>query len=132
MDYDFWIRLSALTQQIVRVPEVLAFYRWHHHGQISSVKWRQVFDAWQVRKNFCSEYPELISHLSNEKIYNLINSPVSKQAYDAFWKRDLVSAQNLFRLMFKFKIWQVKDLKYIVSSLLPYILFKRLCDSLDQ
>ena len=132
MDYDFWIRLSAVSQNIVRVPEVLAFYRWHNHGQISSVKWRQVLDAWRVRKDFCSTYPELISYLSNEKIHELINSPVSKQAYDAFWKRDLASAQKLFRIMFKFKIWQVKDLKYIIPSLFPYILFKRLCDLLDK
>ncbi len=131
MDYDFWIRLSAITQNIVLVPEVLAFYRWHQHGQISAVKWRQVLDAWRVRKDFCSAYPELMAHLPNEKIYELVNIPVTKQAYDAFWKQDLVSAQKLFRIMFKFKIWQVKDLRYIVPSFFPYILFKRLCDLLD-
>jgi glycosyltransferase involved in cell wall biosynthesis len=45
MDYDFWLRALALTRRIKRVPEVLAFYRWHHRGQISAVKWRQVLDA---------------------------------------------------------------------------------------
>ena len=132
MDYDFWIRLSAITQNIVLIPEVLAFYRWHNHGQISSVKWRQVLDARRVRKDFCSAYPELVSHISNKKINELINSPVSIHAYDAFWKRDLDSAQKLFRIMFKFHIWQLKDLKYIIPSLFPYIVFKRLCDFVDQ
>jgi hypothetical protein len=121
-----------MTQNIIRVPEVLAFYRWHNYGQISSVKWRQVLDAWRVRKDFCSTYPELISHMPEKKISELINSPVSKQAYDAFWKRDLDSAQKLFRTMFKFNIWQFKDLKYIIPSLFPYSVFKRLCDLLDQ
>ena len=41
MDYDFWLRALAETQNIKRVPEVLAFYRWHNLGQISAVKWRQ-------------------------------------------------------------------------------------------
>lgn len=132
MDYDFWIRLSAVTQNIVRVPEVLAFYRWHNNGQISSVKWRQVLDAWRVRKDFCSTYPEKVSHIPKEKIFELINRPVSRQAYDAFWKRDLDSAQKLFRIMYKFNIWHIKDLKYIIPSLFPYFVFKRLCDFLDQ
>jgi glycosyltransferase involved in cell wall biosynthesis len=132
MDYDFWIRLSAITQNIVKVPEVLAFYRWHNNGQISSVKWRQALDAWQVRKDFCSTYPELLSHIPEKKISELVNTPISKQAYDAFWKRDLNSAQKLFRIMLKFNIWQLKDLKYIIPSLFPYFVFKRLCDLLDQ
>lgn len=132
MDYDFWIRLSAITQNIVQVPEVLAFYRWHNNGQISSVKWRQALDAWQVRKDFCSTYPELLSHIPEKKISELVNTPVSKQAYDAFWKRDLDSAQKLFRTMLKFNIWQLKDLKYIIPSLFPYFVFKRLCELLDQ
>ena len=50
MDYDLWLKIIAVTRKFVRVPEVLAFYRWHGQGQISSVKWRQVLDAWQVRQ----------------------------------------------------------------------------------
>jgi len=124
MDYDFWIRLSAITQNIVLVPEVLAFYRWHDKGQISSIKWRQVLDAWQVRKDFVTANPNLVSHIKPNDLNELVNGQIRKQAYDAFWKRDLVSAQNLFRTMFNESGWKIKDLKYIIPSLLPLPLFK--------
>jgi len=126
MDYDFWIRISAITQNIVIVPEVLAFYRWHNHGQISSIKWRQVLDSWQVRKDFVSQNPQLVSHISPEKLSELVDGYVFTQAYSAFWKRDLVSAQHLFRKIFQSGIWRFKDLKYIVLSFLPNSILNRI------
>ncbi|MCQ8180765.1 glycosyltransferase [Methylomonas sp. SURF-1] len=125
MDYDLWIRISAITRNIVLVPEVLAFYRWHNHGQISSIKWRQVLDGWQVRKDFVMQNPELVAHIPKEKLDELVNGSVLTQAYSAFWKRDLVSSQRLFREIFKSGIWRFKDLKYIALSLLPYSVLSR-------
>lgn len=126
MDYDFWLRLSALSQNIVRVPEVLAFYRWHDQGQISATKWRQVLDARSVRKEFIAANPELVDHLSADTLSRLINEALTRQAYEAFWKRDLVSAQKLFRVILKEGLWKRNDLKYIIPSLLPLSLFQRL------
>ncbi|MBE0470375.1 MAG: glycosyltransferase [Methyloprofundus sp.] len=126
MDYDFWIRLSAITQNIVLVPEVLAFYRWHNHGQISSVKWTQVLNARTVRKNFIQKNPSLVAHISKQELRQLLNSQLSTQAYVAFWKRDLDSAQHLFRAMLRLGYWQIQDLKYIVLSLLPANMFKKI------
>ena len=124
MDYDFWLRISTVTQNITLVPEVLAYYRWHDKGQISSIKWRQVLDAWSVRKEFISANPELVAHLSTDNIDSLLNAPLSRQAYDAFWRRDLDSAQKLFRTILRKNIWKSRDLKYIALSLLPLTLFK--------
>ena len=126
MDYDFWIRLSAITQNIVRVPEVLSFYRWHHHGQMSSVKWRQVLDAWCVRKDFADQHAELIKYLDLSILNELINGPLRKQALEAFWKRDLVSAQKLFRTLLTAGFWQLSDLKYLVPALLPLSIYSEL------
>ena len=126
MDYDFWIRLSAITQNIVLVPEVLAFYRWHHHGQISSVKWRQVLDAWRVRKDFVDQHAELINHLDLSIRHELINAPLRKQAFEAFWKRDLVSAQILFRTLLWNGLWRFCDLKYLMPALLPLSIYSQL------
>ena len=126
MDYDFWIRLSAVTQHIVRVPEVLAFYRWHHHGQISSVKWRQVLDAWRVRKDFAEQYTELIKHLDLTTRNELINGPVHSQALEAFWRRDLVSAQILYRTLLTTDCWRLADLKYLMPALLPLPIYRKL------
>lgn len=132
MDYDFWIRLSAVTQNIVRVPEVLAFYRWHNHGQISSVKWRQVLDAWRVRKDFAAQHAELIKHLGLSTRNELINGPLQKQAREAFWKRDLVSAQKLFRAMLSTGCWQLSDLTYLMPALLPLSIYRRLVSLLEK
>lgn len=126
MDYDFWLRLAAISQRIIRVPEVLAFYRWHDQGQISATKWRQVLDARSVRQEFIATNPSLVAHLSVDTLSGLINEPLTRQAYDAFWKRDLVSAQKLFRAILKENCWNRRDLKYIILSLLPLSLFQRL------
>jgi len=125
MDYDFWIRLSALTQNIVLVPEVLAFYRWHNHGQISSVKWRQVLDAWRVRKDFANQHPELLQHLNFSKRKELINGPLRSQAFEAFWKRDFISAQKLFRTLLSNGFWRLGDLKYLMPALLPLSIYSQ-------
>jgi glycosyltransferase involved in cell wall biosynthesis len=132
MDYDFWIRLSAVTHNIVLVPEVLAFYRWHNHGQISSVKWRQVLDAWRVRKDFVAQNPLLIRHLSAPKIDGLVNGDVLKQAREAFWKRDLVSSQKLYRSILPSGCWRPGDLKYLLPALLPLFIYRRFIELLEK
>jgi len=126
MDYDFWLRLSAISQNIVRAPEVLAFYRWHNKGQISSIKWRQVLDALQVKTDFIAAQSRLIGHLSTAQLNDVTGGFISRQAYDAFWKRDLVSAQHLFRALLRKGYWKKSDLKYILPSLLPPPLFRGL------
>lgn len=132
MDYDFWIRVSAVTQKMVLVPEVLAFYRWHNHGQISSVKWKQVINAHTVRKDFILNNPGLVAHIPKQKLDKLLNEQVEKQAYNAFWKRDLESAQQLFRAMLRLGCWHLKDLKYILLSLFPARIFKKVTFSFDK
>lgn len=132
MDYDFWLRISAVTQNIARVPEVLAFYRWHQQGQISSVKWRQVLDAWRVKKEFIENHPNLLKHISERQQNELTDGYVLKQAYTAFWKRDLLSAQKLFRVCWKLKGIRLRDLKYILLSFLPGPLFQKLIHFADR
>ena len=132
MDYDLWIRISAVTQKITRVPEVLAFYRWHECGQISSVKWKQVLDSWKVRTDFVSKHPDLIAHIPTKNIKDLVDGYLKRQAYDAFWKRDLASAQQLFRAMWRHGNWSGKDLKYLFISMFPAPFFRGMVGILDH
>lgn len=132
MDYDFWIRISAVTQKISRVPEVLAFYRWHQQGQISSVKWRQVLDAWRVKTDFVAQNPHLALNIPKSDIDRLTNGFVLEQAYAAFWKRDLLSAQKLFRACWRFSSNNLKDYQYILLSFLPEFLFQKLISFNDR
>lgn len=126
MDYDFWLRALGLTRRIKRVPEVLAFYRWHHLGQISAVKWRQVLDALDAQQSFIRNNPQLVTHLSSEVLQDLTEGQVLRQAYRAFWKRDLASAQKLFRHSATKLSFGASDLRHVVSALLPLPLYRGL------
>jgi glycosyltransferase involved in cell wall biosynthesis len=131
MDYDLWLRMLAVTFRLVRVPEVLAFYRWHGQGQISAVKWRQALDAWQVRQDFVRDNPEKIAHLPMRSVRDLIDGALLKAAYTAYWKRDLVSAQHLFRKAVERGYWRIRDARYVLPSLLPPTLYRRLIELAD-
>jgi glycosyltransferase involved in cell wall biosynthesis len=126
MDYDIWLRILGKTRKITRVPEVLAYYRWHGSGQISATKWKQVIDAIQVRRDFVNNHPELISHLSEQAIYELVDRRLLKEAYRAYWKSDIPNAQQLFRKALARRVWRPRDLKYLIPSLLPSTIFQRL------
>ncbi len=132
MDYDFWLRALAATRRIKRVPEVLAFYRWHHLGQVSAVKWRQVLDALTAQQDFIRNHSHLVAHLTAERLAELTEGQVLRQAYRAFWKRDLISAQKLFRHVIVKGRYKATDLPYVVSALLPIPLYRLLVYLADR
>ena len=132
MDYDLWLRLYAHTRKIVRVPEVMAFYRWHDKGQISKIKWKQVLDALQVRRDFVAHHPERVSHLPRERVIELSDGFLLREAYRAYWHRNLTDAHKLFRRAFVQGVWKTGDLKYILPALLPGAWFEWLVNKADQ
>jgi glycosyltransferase involved in cell wall biosynthesis len=126
MDYDFWLRTLAVTRNIKRVPEVLAFYRWHHLGQVSAVKWRQVLDALYAQQDFIRHNPDLVAHLPAAQLRDLTEGQVLRQAYRAFWKRDLVSARKLFRHTAAKGTYRRGDLTHVLSAFLPMPVYRGL------
>jgi glycosyltransferase involved in cell wall biosynthesis len=131
MDYDLWIRVFGHTSRIVRVPEVLAFYRWHGK-QISSNAWRQSMDAYRVRLDFADRHPDHVKHIPSARLWELTHGSVLKAAYRAYWSRDLFTAQKLLRQAFYRRIFHIKDLRYILPSLLPLGLFRWLVSIQDK
>lgn len=132
MDYDLWLRIFSVTRKFVRVPEVLAYYRWHDHGQISAVKWRQVIEAWQVRREFVQNHRGLVSHLASAVLRDLIDGSLLRAGYAAYWKRDLVSAQRLFRKVVRRGCWHLRDARYVLPSLLPAGVYRRVIALADH
>lgn len=132
MDYDFWIRMLAVTRRMVRVPRVLAYYRWHGSGQISAIRWRQVLDAWRVRRDFVAANPHLVAHIPRTTLDALVDGVLLRSGYEAFWRRDLDSAQRLFRRALRTGSWQSRDLKYLAASLLPARIFRAIADFADK
>lgn len=131
MDYDLWLRIGV-PNRIERVPRVLAFYRHHADTQITAVRWRQARNVWLVKRHFAKTYPELVKHIPPRKLKELIDGVLLQRGYDAFWKRDLVSAQKIFRMSLNSGHWEVKDLRYLLPALLPEPWFERLVASMDR
>ncbi len=132
MDYDFWLRALTLTRNIVRVPEVLAIYRWHGAGQISAVKSRQVLDALAVQTDFIAAHPTLVAHLPPARLRELTDGRVLDQAYRALWKRDLASAHALFRHCARTGTFGITQLPHVLSGLLPLPAFRWLVGLTDR
>jgi hypothetical protein len=132
MDYDFWLRALALTRNIVRVPEVLAFYRWHDAGQISAIKWRQVLDALSVQQDFVRANPQLVAHVPVHRLRELTEGRVVQQAYGALWKRDLPSAHKLFRHVALARTFGFRDMRHAMSALLPISAYRWLVGHMDR
>ncbi len=126
MDYDLWLRLLARQPRLVRVPDVLAFYRQYPRGQSHIPHWQQVFDAVAVRRDFARYHPELVERLPPARLNELIYDPLLKEAYRCHWRNDTESARRLFRRAFRKADWKTGDLKHLVASLLPAPLYRNL------
>ena len=132
MDYDLWLRICVLTRNMILVPEVLAFYRWHDTGQISAVRWKQVLNSWKVRKDFVRENQALVDHISSKVLRQKTDGYLLQCGYGSYWKRDLISARHLFRKALVTGIWGLKDLRYLLPSLLPERLYHILLHYADS
>jgi glycosyltransferase involved in cell wall biosynthesis len=133
MDVDLWLRVAMVARKMVQVPEVLAYYRYHEGGQISSVKWRQALNAYNVRLDFIREHPELAGRFGGKKaLHELIGRALYDTAYEAYWKRDIASSQPLFRKLLRMGVWSMRDLKYMLPSLAPRPIYKMFLERMDQ
>ncbi len=131
MDYDLWLRI-AVTRQIKRVDKVMAFYRHHESGQITSKQWRQAYNVWLVKKKFVRAHPEVVANIPRARLRQHIDGGLLRRGYDAYWRRDLTSAQKIFRRVLKTRIWEFKDLKYLLPALLPSPLYQLLVNRADK
>jgi glycosyltransferase involved in cell wall biosynthesis len=131
MDYDLWLRLLATQPTVVRVPQVLAFYRRYPRGNAQIPRWRQVFDAIRVREDFIRRHPAPVAHLSTAERDAQVYSSLLSEAYRCHWRRDTDSSRRLFRRAFRKADWKARDAKYILASFLPAPLFTSLIRLVD-
>jgi glycosyltransferase involved in cell wall biosynthesis len=128
MDYDLWLRLLARQPRLVRVPDVLAFHRHYPRGESHIPRWRQVFDAVAVRRDFARHRPELVARIPPARLNELIYDPLLQEAYRCHWRNDTESARRLFRRAFRKADWKAGDFKHLIASLLPAPLYRNLVD----
>ncbi len=131
MDYDLWLRIGT-THPIVLVPEVLAFYRHHGTGQITSKQWRQAENVLKVKLHYIKNHPNLVKHLTSARLDELTYGAYLKRGFDAYWKRDLVSAHKIFRKCLLSRHYKLSDLKYLLFALLPEGLYVKFISFSDK
>jgi len=132
MDYDLWLRMLQQQPTVVRVAQVLAFYRRYLRGDAHIPRWRQVFDAIAVREDFVRHHPEQIGHRSRTERDTLLYGSLLLEAYRSHWRRDTDSSRRLFRRAFRKADWKARDAKYILASFLPAPVFKSLIRLIDN
>ena len=131
MDYDLWLRMLAAQPTVVRVPQVLAFYRHYPRGNAHIPRWRQVFDAITVREDFVQHHQTQIAHLSHAERDARVYGSLLAEAYRCHWRRDIDSSRRLFRRALRKANWKARDAKYVLSSLLPAPILKSLVRYID-
>jgi glycosyltransferase involved in cell wall biosynthesis len=131
MDYDLWLRI-AVSRPIVLVPKVMAFYRHSVTGQITAKQWVQAETTWLVKKKFVASHPNEVAHLSAPELRELIDGGYLQRGFQAYWRRDLVTARHVFRSILKTGSWSMRDLRYLLPALLPLGLYQRLIGAADR
>lgn len=129
-DFAFWIR-TATKNKLVRVPKVLAFYR-HHGDQMTSNRLRIVSHHFRVQGEFFAENPDIAQRLGPAKVKALVFGELLEKGYEAYWRRDMETARFAFRNVLRARHFGLRDLKYLLPSLLPKTLHERLVGVSDN
>ncbi|RWW97831.1 glycosyltransferase [Aestuariirhabdus litorea] len=118
MDFDLWLRASP-DIKVTLVPEVLAYYRFHGTGQITSQKARLVIVHLEVQLDFLKQHSEIAARFTPEQIEYWTWDRVRRKAYGNFWHANLDTSSQLFRYLLRRGKWRLSDLRHILFSLLP-------------
>lgn len=116
-DFAFWLS-TAIRNRLVRVPEVLAFYRFHGNQMVAK---RDVIaiNLWMVQKEFLAGHPEVEERLGKKRVRELTLGELLGRGYECYWERDLKPARVIFRAVMRMGYGRVNDWKYMLPALLP-------------
>lgn len=116
-DFSLWLR-TAISHTIVRVPEVLAYYR-HHGNQMTSNKERIALLHYDVQRTFLIQHPEIAALFTHKAILDLTDGELLRRGYSCYWQRDLPAARQIFRAVMKQGYGTLSDWKYMLPAWLP-------------
>lgn len=129
-DYFLWLRVATFNE-IVRVPEVLAFHYFHDGPQVTKDIMRCAYDHWRVKQAFLQEHPEIEAQLGKQRIRELTDGKLLEQGYICYWRRDLSDARAIFRRVMRLGYGSPRDWKYMLPALLPFSWHKSLIELMD-
>jgi len=117
-DFAMWIEIATRTP-LVRVPEVMAFYRHHGGVQITKNRERVARNHFLVQRKFFSKHPEIMQELGHEKAHAIMRRELLQRGYASYWDRDLPTARAIFRLAFRHGYVKREDWRYALPCYLP-------------
>lgn len=130
-DFLLWLEIACF-HPIRRVPEVLAYYFHHEGSQASKDRVRAARQIRDVQEAFLRKHPEIITELGPDRVRDLTDGMLLKRAYDAYWRRDLETAQPIFNMALLTGAWKLRDLRYLAPALLPSKVYHRLVGLSDR
>jgi glycosyltransferase involved in cell wall biosynthesis len=125
MDYDLWLRTAPFVT-LVRVPEVLAFYRHHSDSQVTRNRARAALNHWRAQKRFLEAHSEIAARLGKRRVRELTYGMLLQRGYMCYWDRDLGAARTIFRRVIRARYGRFRDWKYMAPALLPLPVHRRL------
>jgi hypothetical protein len=128
-DFGFWIR-TATSERLVRVPEVLAYYR-HHGLQMTRDRAKVARNHWLVQTDYLRENPQIRDALGHETVRCITHGSLLERGYRCFWDRDLEAAQKIFRRVMQSGYGSLHDWKYTLPAVLPLPIYRRLVGWFD-
>lgn len=130
-DFALWLEIG-LRQRIIRVPYVLAFYRHHGDGQITTRRALMAVNHYLVQQDYLRRHKSRRRAWGRRKVRTLMQGELLRRAYVCYWDRDLSCARKLFRLVMRSGYGDLRDWKYMLPSLLPFPLHQRLIRIFEQ
>jgi glycosyltransferase involved in cell wall biosynthesis len=130
-DFLFWLKIGA-RNAICRVPEVLAFYHHHEGTRATRDRFRLVRNHWLVQREFLRSNPDIRRTLGRKRIRDVTDGRFMSSAYECYWRRDLHSAQRLFRYALAKRLGRPRDLRYLLPSVLPAAMYRYLIRIADR
>lgn len=124
-DFALWIEI-ATRSTLVRVAEVLAYYRHHSMGQMTENRLRVARNHWLIQMEFIRSHPDIVSAIGRRKVRKIIYGELLRRGYLLYWNRELESARELFIIVMKAGYGSLKDWIYMLPSILPVSLHSTL------
>jgi glycosyltransferase involved in cell wall biosynthesis len=117
-DFLLWLKIGT-QNNLVRVPEVLAFYHFHDGVQATRNKERAALNHWYAQQKFLQQNPEIAPILGKRKIRQLMHGELLRRGFECYWKRDLRAARTIFRKVMMQGYGSIIEWMYMLPSVLP-------------
>lgn len=127
-DFALWIRTAPFAR-LVRVPEVLAFYRFHE-GQMTRNRALVALSHFRVQMEYLAQHPDIAARFDAAELQRMTVGELAQRGFVAYWANDLAATHEIFRAALRHGYRAPDKLKYLLPTLLPRSAYVRLVQSM--